>query len=128
MKFLTKLLLLVLLIGAAAAGYAWYAIENPYGTYSGEGIFVDVPHGASSRGVARLLEKNGVIRNAIAFEIYARKHPRRTCRPGNTISIMRSAARMFSGRWQTATSTSVHSRCAKARRCTKSRANCRAEN
>src|ERR1700723_1890753 len=82
MRFLAKLLLLVLLISAAAAAYAWYAIENPYGTYPGEGIFVDVPHGASSRGVARLLEKNGVIRNAVAFEIYARERPRRTLQAG----------------------------------------------
>src|ERR1700687_1895910 len=82
MKFLGKLLLLLLLIAAAAAGYAWYAIEKPYGTYFGEGVFVDVPHGASSRSVARLLEKDGVIRNAIAFEIYARKHPRRTLQAG----------------------------------------------
>jgi UPF0755 protein len=82
MKFLAKLFLLVLLIAAAATAYAWNAIEKPYGTYFGEGVFVDVPHGASSRSVARLLEKSGVIRNAIAFEIYARKHPRRTLQAG----------------------------------------------
>jgi UPF0755 protein len=82
MKFLAKLLLLLLLVAAAAAAYAWYSIEKPFGVYSGEGIFVDVPHGASSRSVARLLEKNGVIRNAIAFELYARRHPRRTLQAG----------------------------------------------
>jgi UPF0755 protein len=82
MKFLARLVLLALLIAAAAGAYAWYAIEKPYGNYFGEGVFVDVPHGASSRGVARLLEKNGVIRNAIAFEIYARKRPRRTLQAG----------------------------------------------
>jgi UPF0755 protein len=59
-----------------------YSIEKPYGSYSGEGIFVDVPHGASRRSVARLLEKNGVIRNAIAFEVYSRRHPRRTLQAG----------------------------------------------
>src|SRR5258708_36090324 len=82
MKFLAKLFLLVLLIAAGAAAYAWYAIEKPYGMYFGEGVFVDVPRGASSRSVARLLQKNGVIRNAITFEIYARKHPRRTLQAG----------------------------------------------
>src|SRR6201984_3382269 len=82
MKFLAKLFLLVLLIAAAGATNAWYAIKKPYGKYFGEGVFVDVPHGASSRSVARLLEKNGVIRNAMAFEIYARKHPRRTLQAG----------------------------------------------
>src|ERR1700747_1836710 len=82
MKFLAKLFLLVLLIAAAGATYAWYAIEKPYGKYFGEGFCVDVPQGASSRSVMRLLEKNGVIRNAVALEIYARKHPRRTLQAG----------------------------------------------
>jgi UPF0755 protein len=82
MKFLAKLLLLVLLVGGAAAGYVVYSIEKPYGSYFGEGVFVDVPHGASSRSVARLLERNGVIRNAIAFEVYARRHPRRILQAG----------------------------------------------
>ena len=82
MKFLAKLLLLVLLVGGAVAGYVAYSIEKPYGSYFGEGVFVDVPHGASSRSVARLLERNGVIRNAIAFEVYARRHPRRTLQAG----------------------------------------------
>jgi peptidoglycan lytic transglycosylase G len=82
MKFLAILLLLALLVGGAAAGYVWYSIEKPYGTFSSEGVFVDVPHGAPSRGVARLLEQNGVIRSAIAFEIYARRHSRRTLQAG----------------------------------------------
>jgi len=82
MKFLAKLLLLVFLIGGAVAGYVVYSIEKPYGSYFGEGVFVDVPHGASSRSVARLLERNGVIRNAIAFEVYARRHPRRILQAG----------------------------------------------
>lgn len=82
MQFLARLFLLLLLIAAGVAAYAWYAIEKPCGVYSGEGVFVDVPHGASSRTVARLLQKNGVIRNAIAFEIYARKHPRRSLQAG----------------------------------------------
>jgi UPF0755 protein len=82
MKSLAKLLLLILAVGATVAGYLMYSIEKPYGSYSGEGIFVDVPHGASRRSVARLLEKNGVIRNAIAFEVYSRRHPRRTLQAG----------------------------------------------
>src|ERR1043166_7884647 len=82
MKFLARLFLLLLLIAAGIAAYGWYAIEKPYGVYSGEGVFVDVPRGASSRTVARLLQKNGVIRNAVAFEIYARKHPRRSLQAG----------------------------------------------
>jgi len=82
MKTLARLLLLLLLVAGAAAGYLAYSIEKPYGWYFGEGIFVDIPHGASSRSVARLLEKNGVIRNAIAFELYARRHPKRSLQAG----------------------------------------------
>jgi UPF0755 protein len=82
MKFLAILLLLVLLICGAAAAYECYSIEKPYGTFSSEGIFVDVPRGASSRSVARLLQQNGVIRSAIAFEVYARRHRRRTLQAG----------------------------------------------
>lgn len=82
MKFLAKVFLLLLLLAAAAAGYLWYSVEKPFGTYRPDGTFVDVPHGASQRAVARLLEKEGVIRNAIAFEIYARRHPKRTLQAG----------------------------------------------
>lgn len=82
MKFLAKLVFLLLLGIAAVAGYVWYSIEKPYGNYSGEGIFVDVPHGSSSRSVARLLEKEGVVRNAVAFEVYARQHPKRSLQAG----------------------------------------------
>ena len=43
---------------------------------------MDVPHGASSRGVARLLQRQGVVRSAVAFEFYARRHPRRSLQAG----------------------------------------------
>src|SRR5215472_5368908 len=82
MKFLATLLLLLLLVAAAAAGYFWYCVEKPFGSYSPEGTFVEIPHGASSRSVARLLEKEGVIRSAVAFEIYARRHQKRTLQAG----------------------------------------------
>jgi UPF0755 protein len=82
MKVLATLVVLVLLAGGAAAGYLWYSIERPYGWYASGGVFVDVPHGASRRSAARLLEKNGVIRSAMAFELYARRHPKRTLQAG----------------------------------------------
>src|SRR5262249_31443902 len=46
------------------------------------GTFVDIPRGASRRSVARQLEREGVVRSAIAFEIYARRHPKRTLQAG----------------------------------------------
>ena len=82
MKTLAKLFLLLLLVLGAAAGYLWYSMAKPYGSYPPEGVFVDIARGASRRSVARLLEKHGVVRSAAAFEIYARRHPKRTLQAG----------------------------------------------
>ena len=78
MRFLAVLLLILLLAAGIAAAYLWYAIEKPYGTIPPAGIFVEIPHGTSQRGVARLLKKEGLIRSAAAFEIYARRQMKRT--------------------------------------------------
>ena len=82
MKFLLKLILLLVVLAAGAGAWLWYSITQPYRRFPAEGVFVDIPHGASSRGVARLLERNGVTRSAIAFELYARRHPRRSMQAG----------------------------------------------
>jgi len=73
---------LLLLAVAGAAAWMWYAIEQPYQGFAAQGVFVDLPHGASSRAAARLLKQNGVIRSAFAFEVYARRHPRRRLQAG----------------------------------------------
>jgi peptidoglycan lytic transglycosylase G len=73
---------LLMLAVAGAAAWMWYSIERPYQGFAAEGVFVDLPHGASSRAVARLLKQNGVIRSALAFEVYARRHPRRHLQAG----------------------------------------------
>jgi len=78
LRVVLSLLLILLLAGGGAAAYVWYSIEKPYGTISSEGIFVEIPHGASRRGVSHILRQNGIIRSSLAFEIYARRHPRRT--------------------------------------------------
>ena len=78
MKVLAVIVLLALLAAGTVAGYLWYCIEKPFGTVPPEGIFVQIPHGASRRAAAHFLENNGVIRSAIAFEVYARHHPKRT--------------------------------------------------
>jgi UPF0755 protein len=82
LKILAALILLVALAAAAAAGYVWYSIEKPYGAIPADGVYVDIPHGASQRGVAHILEKAGVIRNSFAFEFYGRRHPKRTLEAG----------------------------------------------
>src|SRR5467141_2686376 len=74
-------MLLVLGAVGVAAGM-WYSLETPYKGFAAQSVFVDLPHGASSRTVARLLKQNGVIRSALAFEVYARRHPRRRLQAG----------------------------------------------
>jgi UPF0755 protein len=62
--------------------WLWFSLLQPYQGFSQQGVFIDLPHGASSRGVARLLQQNGVIRSAVAFEIYSRRHSRRRLQAG----------------------------------------------
>jgi UPF0755 protein len=73
---------LLLVVAAAVGAYLWISIERPYRAFPADGVFVDLPHGASSRTVSRLLEQSGVVRNATAFEIYARRHPKRRLQAG----------------------------------------------
>ena len=75
-------MLLLVILGAGIAAYLWMSIAQPYQGFPSQGVFVDLPHGASSRAVARLLEQNGVIRSSTAFEIYARRHPKRRLQAG----------------------------------------------
>ncbi len=82
MKAFLAVVVLVLLAAAAVAGYFWYSLEKQYGTIPPEGIFVEVPHGASQRAVSRLLKSKGVIRSSMAFELYARHHPKRALEAG----------------------------------------------
>jgi UPF0755 protein len=83
LKILVALLLVFLLAAGGVAGYIWYSIEKPYGKIPGGGVYVTIPHGASRRAAARLLEENGIVRNAFAFEFYARRHPKRTLVAGD---------------------------------------------
>jgi peptidoglycan lytic transglycosylase G len=78
LRAVVLLLLILLLAAAVLAGYVWYSLEKPYGTISPAGTFVEIPHGVSRRTVSHMLSQNGIIRSALAFEIYARRHPRRT--------------------------------------------------
>ena len=82
MRYFLALLLLIVLIAGGAAAWVWYGITKPYQNFAAEGVFVDLPHGASQRHVAYLLRANGVVRSALAFEIYARRHPKRTLQAG----------------------------------------------
>ncbi len=74
MRRLATLFLLVLFAAGTAAGWLAYQWGTPYRGYSGEGAVVDVPRGASTRGIADRLEQAGVVRSALAFEIWSRWH------------------------------------------------------
>jgi UPF0755 protein len=73
---------LLLLAAAGAGAWTWLSIEQPYQGFAAQGVFVELPRGASSRTAARLLKQNGVIRSAFAFELYARRHSRRRLQAG----------------------------------------------
>ena len=82
MKRVLLFILVLVLAAAGVAAWGWYCITQPYQGFASGGVFLTVPHGASSRGVAHILESNGVVRSALAFEIYARRHPRRSLEAG----------------------------------------------
>ena len=82
MKYFRYLFLAVVLAAGGYAAWMWYSITQPYQGFPKEGVFVDVPHGASSRYAGYLLKNNGVVRSKLAFEIYARRHPKRTLQAG----------------------------------------------
>ena len=67
-----RLFVVVVLVLIVAAAWLAYALCEPYQGFSKEGIYVDVPRGASARTIARLLAENGVVRSRIAFEALCR--------------------------------------------------------
>src|ERR1700724_926194 len=77
--FLSFILFLLLIL---AARYMYVAIYEPYQGFPSSGVYVDIPHGASQRTIARLLAKNGVVRSRIAFEALCRTRKGRTLEAG----------------------------------------------
>ena len=78
MRFLVVLLLILMFAAGVAAVYLWYSMEKPYGAIPPDGVFVEIPHGTSQRGVAHILKKEGLIRSPLAFELYSRRQKKRT--------------------------------------------------
>jgi UPF0755 protein len=69
-RFILVAILLLTLAGSAA-WLAW-ALLVPYAAFPPGGVILDISRGTSRRGVARLLEQQGVVRSALAFELLAR--------------------------------------------------------
>lgn len=76
-------LLALLFVGLLVlAGWLGVSLLLPYQGFSEQGTYVDIPHGASRRSIAGLLESAGVVRNRWSFEILSRLQPRRTLEAG----------------------------------------------
>lgn len=77
-------LIALLMIAALGAGAGWLdsQISRPYRGHRPEKVFVDVPHGTSRLGVARILRRNDVIRSQLAFEIFSMWHFRKPLQAG----------------------------------------------
>ncbi|MEP6540337.1 MAG: endolytic transglycosylase MltG [Bryobacteraceae bacterium] len=65
-RMIRRVLLLLLLVIGGGASYVFYTLSTPYAGFDKE-AFVDIPPGTSTRGIARMLEENGVIRSQWVF-------------------------------------------------------------
>ena len=74
------LLLLILLV--FGAGYLYLALHGQYQGFASNGVYVDIPRGASLRTISRLLAENGVVRSRIAFELLCRERGSRPLQAG----------------------------------------------
>jgi UPF0755 protein len=74
------LFLLVLLV--LAGGYLYLALYQPYQGFASDGVYVDIPRGASQRTISRLLAESGAVRSRIAFELLCRLRKRRAMEAG----------------------------------------------
>ena len=77
-RFLGIVLTLLIL----AAGYLYISLFRPYQGFPSGGVYVDIPHGASQRTIARMLSDNGVVRSRLAFEALCRSRRKRTLEAG----------------------------------------------
>jgi cell division protein YceG involved in septum cleavage len=98
----------------------WYGITQPYQRFPADGVFVDVPRGASSRAVGHLLQSNGVIRSGALFEIYARRKSQRTVQAGEYFFDHATSTRDVFWKLAKARSMSSPSPFTKATRCSTS--------
>ena len=70
---------LLLLAGLAAGFWIYQSLEQPYRGFSEAEVFVDIPPGTGTAGMARRLADAGVVPSATVFEaaVWARKAGRR---------------------------------------------------
>ncbi len=91
----------IVLAGLVAAG-VWlaFALYTPYQGFPREGVYVEVPRGASGKAIARLLAGKEVVRSRLAFEVLCRWRARHALqageyffdRPANAFEVYRVLA------------------------------------
>jgi UPF0755 protein len=77
-----KVVTILVLAAVLLAGWVAASLYLPYQKFPSQGVFVDVPHGAPRRAVARLLANHGVVRSRWVFEALSRWRPRSTLQAG----------------------------------------------
>jgi UPF0755 protein len=76
--------LALLLIAALGAGSVWLEtqIDKPYRGHRPADVFVDIPHGTSRWGIAKILRQSDVIRSPLAYALFSAWHFRRRQQAG----------------------------------------------
>src|SRR5260370_8494597 len=82
MRTLRRAFSSLLLAAVALAGWVGASLYLPYQKFPSQRVFVDIPHGASRRAVARLLANQGVVRSRWVFEALSRRRARSTLQAG----------------------------------------------
>lgn len=76
-KVIVSTLLVLVLAGAGAGWWAWNEYEarlQPVAAGSDEAVTVTIPPGATTADIAALLHEHNLIRDPLAFRLYARQH------------------------------------------------------
>src|SRR5580704_7963851 len=73
---------IVVFVTLLVGGWIGSSIYLPYQGFPSQGVYVDVPHGASRRTIARLLADQGVVRSRWVFEGLCRWRTRNTLEAG----------------------------------------------
>src|SRR5260370_3940162 len=82
MRSIRRAFTILFLAAVALAGWVGASLYLPYQKFPSQGVFVDIPHGASRRAVARLLANQGVVRSRWVFEALSRRRSRSTLQAG----------------------------------------------
>ena len=73
---------IILVLAILAGGVLFYRVTRPYGAFTGT-VYVDLPHGTTSEGMATELAKAGVIGSRLDFWV-ARLANRGRASPGGS--------------------------------------------